>query len=247
MSSILGVNVVATSYHEVTEQTILWAQGRESRTLDFANVHVIMEPFDDATYHSCLSQADMINPDGVPLVWALKMTGLKHASRVYDPDCTVTMLKKAADNSVPVGFYGGSPEVLETLLTVVRRDYPTLKITFAMSPPFRKFTDEEDAAIVQQIADSDTRILFVGLVCPKQEKWMMEHAGRIPAVMYGMGAAFDFIASAKLQVPCWMMRNGLEWIFRFCVEPRRIARRYVKHNPRFVFLFARQMILGPRT
>jgi N-acetylglucosaminyldiphosphoundecaprenol N-acetyl-beta-D-mannosaminyltransferase len=115
-----------------------------------------------------------------------------------------------------------------------------------MSPPFRKLTPEEDAAIVQQIAESDTRILFVGLGCPKQEKWMMEHAGRIPAVMYGVGAAFDFIAGATQQAPRWMMRNGLEWLFRFCVEPRRLAHRYLKHNPRFVFFFARQLIFGPR-
>ena len=247
MSSILGVNVVASSYDEVTEQSLLWAQRCESRTLVFANVHVIMEAFDDAAYRSCLSQADMVNPDGVPLVWALKLMGMKHASRVYGPDCTVAMLKKAVDHNVPVGFYGGSPEVLDALQNIVRRDYPTIKIAFAMSPPFRKLTDEEDAAIVQQIAESGTRILFVGLGCPKQERWIMEHAGRVPAVMYGVGAAFDFIAGTKLQAPRWMMRNGLEWIFRFCVEPRRLARRYIKHNPRFVFLFARQMILGPRT
>ena len=247
MSSILGVNVVASSYQEVTEQSVLWAQRRESRTLVFANVHVIMEAFDDAAYRSCLGQADMVNPDGVPLVWALKLMGLTNASRVYGPDCTVEMLKKAAANEIRVGFYGGSPEVLQTLLAVVRRDYPTLKITFSMSPPFRKLTDEEDSAIVREINESDTRILFVGLGCPKQEKWMMEHAGRIPAVMYGVGAAFDFIAGTKLQAPRWMMRSGLEWAFRFCVEPRRLARRYIKHNPRFIFLFARQLILGPRT
>lgn len=247
MSSILGVNVVASSYDEVTEQTLLWANMGESRTLVFANVHVIMEAFDDAAYHGCLSRADMINPDGVPLVWALKLMGLKHASRVYGPDCTIAMLKKAAANNVPVGFYGGSPDVLDALQNIVCRDYPNLTISFAMSPPFRKLTDEEDAAVVQQITESGARILFVGLGCPKQEKWMIEHAGRIPAVMFGVGAAFDFIAGRKLQAPRWMMRNGLEWIFRFCIEPRRLARRYLKHNPRFVFLFARQMILGPRT
>jgi N-acetylglucosaminyldiphosphoundecaprenol N-acetyl-beta-D-mannosaminyltransferase len=206
-----------------------------------------MEAFDNPEYRSCLSRADMINPDGVPLVWALKLMGHKNASRVYGPDCTVAMLQKAADSGVPVGFYGGSPEVLDKLQSTVRRDYPTLKIAFAMSPPFRQLSDEEDATIVQQIVKSDTRILFVGLGCPKQEKWIVEHAGRIPAVMYAVGAAFDFIACAKPQAPRWMMHNGLEWIFRFCVEPRRLARRYIKHNPRFVYLFARQMVVGPRT
>jgi N-acetylglucosaminyldiphosphoundecaprenol N-acetyl-beta-D-mannosaminyltransferase len=112
---------------------------------------------------------------------------------------------------------------------------------------FRKLTEEEDAAVAQQIAESDCRILFVGLGCPKQEKRMMKHAGRIPAVMYGVGAAFDFIAGAKLQAPRWMMRNGLEWIFRLFIEPRRLARRYIKINPRFAPLLARQLILGQWT
>ncbi len=246
LSSILGVNVVASSYDEVTNRTAVWAELRESRMLVFANVHVIMEAFDDPEYRRCLGLADMVNPDGMPLVWALKLIGRKNASRVYGPDCTVAMLERAADESLPVGFYGGSPEVLEALLLVMACDYPTLKVAFSMSPPFRKLTPEEDAAIVQQIAESDTRILFVGLGCPKQEKWMMEHAGRIPAVMYGVGAAFDFIAGATQQAPRWMMRNGLEWLFRFCVEPRRLAHRYLKHNPRFVFFFARQLIFGPR-
>jgi N-acetylglucosaminyldiphosphoundecaprenol N-acetyl-beta-D-mannosaminyltransferase len=244
LTSILGVNVVASSYQQVTEQSIQWAKHRESRTLVFANVHVIMEAFDDANYRECLSQADMVNPDGVPLVWALKLLGSKKASRVYGPDCTVEMIKAAAANDVPVGFYGGSPEVLETLLAVVRRNHPTLKISFAMSPPFRKLTQEEDADVTRKITESGARILFIGLGCPKQEKWMMEHAGQIPAVMFGVGAAFDFIAGKKKQAPRWMMKTGLEWLFRFGTEPRRLAQRYIKHNPRFVFLVARQLMRG---
>lgn len=246
MTSILGVNVVASSYQQVTEQSILWAKRRESRTLVFANVHVIMEAFDDADYRRCLSQVDAVNPDGVPLVWALKLMGLKHASRVYGPDCTVEMMKCAAANGVPVGFYGGSPDVLQALLTVVRREFPTLNISFAMSPPFRELTGEEDAEIVREIAASETRILFIGLGCPKQEKWMIEHVGRIPAVMFGVGAAFDFIAGVKRQAPRWMMRTGLEWLFRLGTEPRRLAGRYIKHNPRFVFLVARQLMRTTR-
>jgi N-acetylglucosaminyldiphosphoundecaprenol N-acetyl-beta-D-mannosaminyltransferase len=201
-----------------------------------------MEAYDDPDYRSCLNSADMVNPDGVPLVWALKRLGKPDASRVYGPDCTLKMIQDAAANGIPVGFYGGSPDVLQTLLDITKRDYPTLQVAYAVSPPFRELTQKEDDAIVQDISDSGARILFIGLGCPRQEKWMIQHLGRVPAVMFAVGAAFDFIAGTKKQAPRWMMKSGLEWVFRFVTEPRRLARRYLKHNPRYAFLVARQIM-----
>ena len=242
--TILGVSVAANSYGVVVEKSLEWAKRRDSRVLVFANVHVVMEAVDSPTYRDNLNRADIVSPDGVPLVWALRLLGRPEASRVYGPDCTTAMLKSAAENGVPVGFYGGSPEVLDALLQFVRRNYPTLQTPFSMSPPFRQLTAEEDDEVVGKIVDSGARILFVGLGCPKQEKWMIEHRERVPAVMFGVGAAFDFLAGSKKQAPRWMMSCGLEWIFRFATEPRRLARRYLKNNPRFVFLFARQLLTG---
>src|SRR5579862_978060 len=144
MSSILGVKVAASSYADVVAISLDWANSSDSRTLIFANVHVVMEAFDDPVYRDYLNKADMVSPDGVPLVWALKLLGHRHAARVYGPDCTLAMIKSAADHGVPVGFYGGSQEVLDELLRVVVRDYPELKIPFAVSPPFRQLTPEED-------------------------------------------------------------------------------------------------------
>ena len=242
--TILGVSVAVNNYGSVVAKSLEWAETADSRVLVFANVHVVMEAVDSPSYRDCLNQADIVSPDGVPLVWALKLLGRPEASRVYGPDCTVAMLKSAAKRGVTVGFYGGSPEVLETLLRVVRLDYPALQISFSMSPPFRQLTTEEDDEVVRKIVDSGTRILFVGLGCPKQERWMTEHHERVPAVMFGVGAAFDFIAGSKKQAPRWKMSTGLEWIFRFATEQRRLARRYLKNNPRFVFLFAWQLITG---
>jgi N-acetylglucosaminyldiphosphoundecaprenol N-acetyl-beta-D-mannosaminyltransferase len=241
MSGILGVNVASTSYAEVVAKAVEWAKTRQSRTLVFANVHVIMEAFDNPKLRNSLNAADLVNPDGVPLVWALKLLGNKQASRVYGPDCTLAMLEAAASNGIPVGFYGGSPDVLDKLSTEVRERYPEITISILISPPFRETTAEEDADFVQQITDSGTGILFIGLGCPKQELWMMSHAGRIPAVMFAVGAAFDFIAGTKAQAPRWMMRSGTEWLFRLSTEPKRLYRRYAKQNPRFVWYFARQL------
>jgi N-acetylglucosaminyldiphosphoundecaprenol N-acetyl-beta-D-mannosaminyltransferase len=244
MRRILGVPVIASTYADVVTQSLAWAKSGDSRVLVFANVHVVMEAVDNTGYFECLARADMINPDGVPLVWALRLMGDRLASRVYGPTCTIEMIKAAAANGVPLGFYGGSPEVLTNLLAVVTQENPEIKINYAVSPPFRALSDEENDRVVREITESGARILFVGLGCPKQEKWMANNAGRIPAVMFGVGAAFDFIAGSKKQAPRWMMKYGLEWLFRLGSEPRRLAPRYVKHNPRFVFLLARQLLFS---
>ncbi len=240
MPEILGVRIAVSSYAETADKCISWAEANESRTVIFANVHVVMEACDNPEFRALLNSADMINPDGMPLVWALKALGVRHATRVYGPDATEVLLGRARDEKVRVGFYGGSPSTLKTLIDIVRQRYEGIEIAFAMSPPFRPLNVDEDDEVVQKIIESKTQILFVGLGCPRQERWLMEHRHRIPAVMLAVGAAFDFIARTKPQAPRWMMRNGLEWIFRLATEPRRLAGRYLKHNPRFVALFFHQ-------
>ena len=244
--SILGVDVAVSSYEETVERSLGWAAAQDSRAVIFANVHVVMEAYDDPDFLERLNRADMVNPDGMPLVWALRALGESRAQRVYGPDATIVMLAAAEDAGVPVGFYGASDEVLEKLFQTVRRQYPKLRIVFLESPEFRPLTFEEDDAAVARLTLSGARVLFVGLGCPKQENWIMDHLGRIPAVMFGVGAAFDFIAGTKPQAPRWMMHSGLEWVFRFASEPRRLARRYLKHNPRFVVFFLRQLMSGRR-
>ena len=239
MGAILGVNVQASSYELVTQKSLEWARQGESRTLLFSAVHMIMEAFDKPRFRDVLNGADMVNPDGMPVVWALRALGNPRAQRVYGPDATLAMLAAAEDAGLPVGFYGGSQETLGGLLRAVRARYPSLDVAFSLSPPFRALLPEEDEAITEQIRDSGVRILFVGLGCPKQEIWVAEHRGRIPAVMFAVGAAFDFLAGSKPQAPRWMMQSGLEWVFRLVCEPRRLAMRYFKHNPRFLaFVFS---------
>jgi N-acetylglucosaminyldiphosphoundecaprenol N-acetyl-beta-D-mannosaminyltransferase len=152
------------------------------------------------------------------------------------------LLEAAEKNTVPVGFYGGSSIGLKRLIMRLRERYPRLQIAFEMSPPFRELSVEEDDQVVRDIASSGARLLFVGLGCPKQEKWITSHAGRVHAVMFGVGAAFDFIAGTKPQAPRWMMRIGFEWCFRLASEPRRLTKRYLKHNPRFVAYFLGQLL-----
>ncbi len=242
MLHILGVNVMTSSYDEVVEKSIAWAKGRQSRALFFANVHVIMEAVDDSGFRQRLNKADMVNPDGMPLVWALRALRAKSAKRVYGPDATSAILAAAEKAGLSVGFYGGSQAVLDKLVSTVRTRHPNLNIPFFESPPFRTPTVDEDATVIERMTRSGAALLFIGLGCPKQEVWIMDHVGKVPAVMFGVGAAFDFIAGTKPQAPRWMMRSGLEWVFRLASEPRRLAGRYFKHNPRFVRLFWQQLL-----
>lgn len=242
MGEILRVKVAASSYEEVAEQSRTWAKQGESRAVYFANVHMVMEAFDDSSFQANLNAADMVNPDGMPLVWSLRAMGERDATRVYGPDATDLLLRVAQESDIPVAFYGGSERTLETLVMEVRRRYPQLEIVFTMSPPFRSLDETEDEEVTMRISGSGARMLFVGLGCPKQERWIMDHRGRIPSVMFGVGCAFDFLAGTKSQAPRWMMRNGLEWLFRLASEPRRLAIRYLKNNPRFVVLLLHQLM-----
>jgi len=239
--SVLGLNISVTRYEDTIQRSVRWAQDREPRALFFANVHVVMEAYDNGDFRESLNRADIVAPDGVPLVWALRALGERSATRVYGPDAMVAMLNSAEQNELLVGFYGGSESVLYQLLSAVRARHPRLKVAFSYSPPFRPMSPGEDANIVEQITASKAQILFVGLGCPKQEVWIMDHLNHIPAVMFGVGAAFDFLGGNKPQAPRWMMRLGLEWLFRLASEPRRLGRRYLKHNPRFVGLFLWQL------
>jgi N-acetylglucosaminyldiphosphoundecaprenol N-acetyl-beta-D-mannosaminyltransferase len=239
---ILGARVDGTSYADATRQILAWAARGESRSVYAANVHTVMEAYDHPSFRAMVNECDLVTPDGMPLVWSLRWQGIRNASRVYGPDLTPYVLKAAEEQGVPVGFFGGSREVLTLLLKRVTADFPLLRIVYRESPPFRTLTKEEDEQVVQSIQESGARILFVGLGCPKQERWIAEHRKRVPAVMLGVGAAFDFLAGCKPQAPHWMQSAGLEWVFRFVTEPRRLWKRYTKHNPRFVWLMAGQML-----
>jgi N-acetylglucosaminyldiphosphoundecaprenol N-acetyl-beta-D-mannosaminyltransferase len=243
--SILGMRVDATSYGDAVSRVLAWARRGDSRYVCVATAHMVMEAYDSPVYRAAVNDADLVTPDGMPLVWGLRLLGIRSASRVYGPDLTPVLLAAASRAGLPVGFYGGRAETLSTLVAALTARFPGLRVACAISPPFRPQSQEEDDADILRINASGARIVFVGLGCPKQERWMAAHAPRMRAVLVGVGAAFDFLAGSKRQAPGWIQRAGLEWLFRLCSEPRRLWRRYLQHGPRFVALFALQL-LGAR-
>ena len=240
---VLGMRVDATSYAAAAARVLAWAQEGEARYVCVANVHMTMEAWDDDSFQALVNAADLVTPDGMPLVWALRRLGIPDASRVYGPTLTLHVCERAARDGVPVGFYGGRSEAIEPLVARLRGRFPGLVISYAESPPFRAPTQDEDDATVAAILDSGARVLFVGLGCPKQERWMATHRDRLPLVQLGVGAAFDFHAGMVRQAPPALQRLGLEWAFRLAMEPRRLARRYLRHNPRFVWHLGRQLLI----
>lgn len=239
---ILGTRIDATSYEDATRKIISLAKEGESCYVCAANVHMVMEAFDDPEFMQIVNGAVLVTPDGMPLVWGLRKLKIETAIRVYGPTLTLHVCESAANSDIPVALYGGTEESLAAFTAFLHDRFPGIRVVCGIAPPFRPLTVEEDDAYTRQIIASGARILLVGIGCPKQERWMAEHTAKIPAVMLGVGAAFDFHSGRVKQAPTLLQGMGFEWLYRLCMEPRRLWKRYLKHNPRFVIYFGIQLV-----
>jgi N-acetylglucosaminyldiphosphoundecaprenol N-acetyl-beta-D-mannosaminyltransferase len=208
-----------------------------------SNVHMCMETFDSERFREVINHADMVIPDGRPIYWAQRLLGHKDAEQVRGQDVMNAICELSNTTEIKIGLYGGSSdEVLQQVITKLKNKYPLIKIVYSYAPPFRQLTAGEDEIVSAQINRSNVDILFVGIGCPKQEIWMAEHKQHLQCVMLGVGAAYDFIAGTKQHAPRWIQKIGLEWLFRLASEPKRLWKRYLKQNPRFIYHFTKQLI-----
>ena len=237
---VMGIRFDALTTDETSREILTWAERGEARYACFSNAHGVIEAEDDPSFADVLNGADLNVPDGMSVVRAMRALGLDQRDRVYGPDLTLAVARLAARRGVPVAFYGSTDAVLDALCQRLPEKAPGLRIAEAISPPFRALAPEEDEAFVQRLRASGARIVFVGLGCPRQERWAAEHAERIGAVCLAVGAAFDFHAGLLKQAPGWVQQSGLEWAFRLAMEPRRLWRRYARIVPRFMAGFAAQ-------
>jgi N-acetylglucosaminyldiphosphoundecaprenol N-acetyl-beta-D-mannosaminyltransferase len=239
---VLGVGVSAINMDTALEVIDRWITDGAQQYVCVAGVHGVMESQRDESLRRIHNSAGLVTPDGMPLVWLTRLHGWRNTSRVYGPDLMLDLCERSLATGYRHFLYGGNAEVPERLATRLQKRFPGLIIAGTYSPPFRTLTAEEDEEIVQRINDAKADIVWVGLSTPKQEYWMSRHVGRISApVMIGVGAAFDFHAGLKRQAPRWMQRSGLEWFFRLMNEPRRLWRRYLVNNPKFVWMTLLQM------
>lgn len=239
---ILGTRIDATSYQDACEQIQIWAHSHTSCYLVAANVHVVMMGHWHQPYQQIVNHAALVTPDGTPLVWAMRILGIKGQGRVYGPDLMLAVCQRASQQEIPIYLYGGTKSMLGKLRKNLEASFPGLKIVGTHAPPFRALTPEEEAGDREKIEKSGAKIVFVGLGCPKQEKWMHRQRGQLRAVMIGVGAAFSFHSGEVSQAPRWMMKLGLEWLYRLASEPRRLWKRYLINNPSFLCLFAWQLL-----
>jgi N-acetylglucosaminyldiphosphoundecaprenol N-acetyl-beta-D-mannosaminyltransferase len=213
----------------------------------FANVHAVMEARADAEARAAYERSDLTVADGMPLVWLGRRRGFADAARVYGPDFTLLACARAAAAGWSVFFYGAAPGVADRMAERLRARFPGLRVAGTLSPPFGAVGPEEDAALVATVNAARPDLVFVGLGCPRQEKWMASHRAALEApVLLGVGAAFDFHAGEVRQAPRWMMRAGLEWLHRLGSEPRRLWRRYLVLNPLFVLTLAKEALRDRR-
>jgi N-acetylglucosaminyldiphosphoundecaprenol N-acetyl-beta-D-mannosaminyltransferase len=243
-AQVLGVPLALTDYEATLDWIDAAVAARHRGYVCVAAVHTVMACQDDPELRAAVRGADFTVPDGQPLVWALNALGHRLSDRVYGPDLMERACERAARTGQRFYLYGGRNQgALVELARMLRLRHPNLQIAGGYAPPFRELTAAEEAAAVADIERCRPDVVWVGIGVPKQEKWMARMRDRLTVpVLIGVGAAFDFHAGLIPQAPGWMQRLGLEWAFRLAQEPRRLWRRYLRYNPRFVAGFAREYV-----
>lgn len=240
---VLGTLIDAISWDTAINKLLAWARSRQSRYVAICNAHLVVTASNNLAYREVINGADMATPDGAPVAWMLRKQGYRTQPRISGPDLMWKLCERAQDENLSIYCFGSTATTLSLLNDALIRSFPRLQFTME-SPAFRDLTPEEDEEVVQRINMSGASIVFVGLGCPKQERWMAEHRGRIHAVMLGVGAAFDFHAGSVKRAPEWMRDYGLEWLHRLIAEPRRLWRRYLVTNTQFIIKAAKQLLTG---
>jgi N-acetylglucosaminyldiphosphoundecaprenol N-acetyl-beta-D-mannosaminyltransferase len=212
-----------------------WIQQKEHHYVCICTVHTIMECQRSEKLKETVNAAGLRTPDGMPLVWLSRQAGHDHVSRVYGPDLMLELCRRSGETGHRHFFYGGGPGVAETLVDRLTARYSDIRVAGVHTPGMLASGELESRETIDKINASEADIVWVGLGAPKQDWWVANHRALLNApVLIAVGAAFDFHSGAIKQAPGWMQRNGLEWLFRLSKDPRRLWRRYILDNSRFV-------------
>ena len=240
--NVLGVGISVLNLRTALVAIAGAVRERRKGYICVTGVHGVMEAQDDDGFKKILNGAFLCTPDGMPMVWAGKLAGHREMSRVYGPDLMLDICAWSETSGAKHFFYGGADGVAELLAQKLKLKFPRLEVAGTFTPPFRALNADEENKLREQVGNLQPDIFWVGLSTPKQEKFMAEFLPKLDAtLMIGVGAAFDFHSGRTKQAPRWMQRTGLEWFYRLCCEPRRLARRYFRNNPLFVLKFFAQL------
>lgn len=241
-ANVLGVGIHAIDMEEAIRRSeSLLASGGKGYVC-VTGVHGVMESYGDPNLRAILNRAFLCVPDGMPTVWVGRTQGHRNMQRVYGPDYMMEMCRRSVHRGYRHFLYGGAPGVAQLLKTRLQARMPGLQITGTYTPPFGPLNTEQESELIEMVAQQQPDIIWVGLSTPKQERFMSQYLSRLDVkLMAGVGAAFDLHAGLRTDAPGWMKRCGLQWLYRLHQEPRRLAGRYLKHNPRFIWEICRQM------
>ncbi len=217
------------------------AQNKVSSYVCVANVHMTIESYNDKKIEAIVNNANITTPDGMPLAKAIKYLYKIEQDRVAGMDLTSDIMREAEKNNLSIFVYGLTDETLNIFTDRAKKEFPKLRIQ-SYSPPFRELDSNEKNEIIKMINDYSPNFVFVALGCPKQEKWMAEHKGKINSCMIGLGGALEVYAGVKSRAPQWMQDNSLEWLYRLIQDPKRLWKRYLYTNNLFILLFIKQFI-----
>ncbi|WP_299411081.1 WecB/TagA/CpsF family glycosyltransferase [Acaryochloris sp. IP29b_bin.148] len=238
---IIGSQVTAAPFDVLMEVILAWAKRRQSKCICVANTHMLVEAYQRPSFKKVMQKADMVTPDGMPLVWMLKLMGAKKQNRVAGLDLMRALCQRAAEQNISVYFLGSMAPILQRMRKRLLTEFPNLLIADMEPLPFRPLTSAEDRHLIQRINNSGAGVVMIALGCPKQESWMANHKEKINAVMIGLGGAFPVYAGIHRRAPSWVRAMGLEWFYRLIQEPRRLWKRYVSSIPLFVYLALKQI------
>ena len=200
-----------------------------------ANVHTTVRSSEDEAYRAIQNGSILTIPDGGPLSSVGRKRGATQIARTTGPDYMGEIFKISAEKGYRHYFYGSTPETLEKLVINIQKDYPGITVVGSCSPPFRELSADEDSKITAGICDAAPDFIWVGLGAPKQERWMAAHQGRVNGLMVGVGAGFDYFAGNISRAPAFMQNHNLEWLYRLIQEPRRLFKRYLVTNSKFIW------------
>jgi N-acetylglucosaminyldiphosphoundecaprenol N-acetyl-beta-D-mannosaminyltransferase len=232
LNSLISVG----TYTEFLDALVHLATDKSSSYICISNVHMLIEAYKDPSFNAILNNADIATPDGMPLAKCLSLFYKQRQDRIAGMDLFPSLLKKAQEEKLTVFLYGSTEEVLLAIKDKAVKEFPGLRISGSISPPFRPLNEIEKQEIIHKINSSHPDFLFVSLGCPKQEKWMAEHKDKIKSCMIGIGGAFPVYAGLQNRAPRWMQRFSLEWLYRLGQEPKRLWKRYFYTNSLFVIL-----------
>jgi len=242
---VLGNRITAATRASAMKGLLAGIGRGEGGYVCFVNAHLAVAGREDTHVRAALNGSLMSLPDGRPVYATGRLLGIEPLEAVPGPDFMAAVLARREPPALRHYFLGGRPEVLERLVEVIGERYPGTVVAGTYSPPFRPLTDAEWGDALARIRTARPDVVWVGLGAPKQELFMSTHAAALaPAVLLGVGAAFDFLAGTQPRAPAWMRRAGLEWCFRLASEPRRLWRRYAYTNTMFLAYLARDALGG---